>query len=49
MKAQSDPPRRRLWPAIVNLWLGGVLLAFVVIRLLGSATFKHEFHRFLGY
>ncbi len=43
----ESPPRKsaleRLWPLAINVWIAGVILLFVVIRVLGSATAQNLF------
>jgi hypothetical protein len=38
----SQPPRapfiKNIWPRLIELWLAAVLIAFFVVRVLGSST-----------
>jgi hypothetical protein len=39
----------RLWPAFISLWIAGVFVAFVIIRVLGSDTAASIFHAVAGH
>src|SRR5260370_31248854 len=43
----ESPPRKsaleHLWPLGINVWIAGVILLFVVIRVLGSGTAQNLF------
>jgi hypothetical protein len=41
VKSDFEKIRSVAWPMIINLWIGGVLAGFVVIRVIGSNTGKH--------
>jgi hypothetical protein len=38
-----------LWPTFVSLWIAGVFVAFVIIRVLGSNTAASIFHALAGH
>jgi len=48
-KAQQDALSffRNLWPRIIDVWIGAVLVAFFLIRVLGSSVGQHLLNRFL--
>lgn len=39
---------RRYWPLLAELWIFATVLAFFVIRVLGSEFFHHKFHFLVG-
>jgi hypothetical protein len=46
----TTPGRGRdLWPAVINVWLAGVLLLFFLIRILGSNLIKHHLRLLMGH
>lgn len=38
---------RILWPRIIEVWIGAVLVTFFLIRVLGSSVGQHLLNRFL--
>lgn len=38
---------RNLWPRIIEVWIGAVLVTFFLIRVLGSRVGQHLLNRFL--
>jgi hypothetical protein len=39
---------RRYWPLLAELWIFATIIAFFVIRVLGSESFRHKFHFLVG-
>jgi hypothetical protein len=38
----------RYWPLIAELWIAATIVAFFIIRILGSESFRHKFHFLAG-
>ncbi len=46
-KLESLTTRQRFVAGLAEVWIGAILAAFVLIRILGSHTFRHLVHRFM--
>jgi hypothetical protein len=42
--APPTPRYRRYWPLIAELWIVATIVAFFVIRILGSGPVRHFLH-----
>lgn len=50
-RANNDPPRKprimtALWPRVIEVWMAVLLLAFFIIRILGSNAAQRLFAHF---